>query len=176
MSYIPYAFSLIGIQYKYWDGESIPRDDSTPFYAVNAPPPTRTLCEAQGVSCTGFINLICRRFGIHVPGVDDPTEIYPGGIDAWYKHLSPHLESYDSNTIYPNGTLLFRPYTDFQDQGHIALVVDGKTVHSYAYVFEPRTAGKVDPGVSHTPVWPDYYVYAAPPEAWIGSLASVATA
>jgi hypothetical protein len=172
MSYIPYAFSLLGVQYSYWDGTAIPRDDSTPFYAVNAPPPSRALCEMQGICCTGFINLICRRFGIPVPGVDDPTEIFPGGTGAWGKFLQPHLEPFDSNKEYPDGTLLFRPYKDFDDQGHIALVVGGKTLHSYAYVFEPHTSGKVDPGVSHTPVWPTYYMYAAPPSAWLGSLAS----
>jgi len=169
MSYIPYAFSLLGVHYNCWDNRPIPRDDSTPFYAVNAPAPSRAVCEAQGISSTGFINLICRRFGIPVPGVDDPTELYPGGTGAWHKFLDPHLEPYNSNTVYPDGTLLFRPYTDFEDQGHIALVVDGKTLHSYAYVFEPHAPGRVDPGVSHTPVWRDYYTYAAPPHAWLGS-------
>ena len=170
MSYLPFAISLIGVRYGYWSGEAIPRDDSTPFYAQNAEIPSRTLCEAQGISCTGMMNLICRRFNISIPGVNDPDEEFPGGTGAWYKFLEPNLKPYDKHKVYPTGSLLFRPYKDFDDQGHIALIVNNKTLHSYAYVFEPATKTLVDPGVSLTPIWHDYYSYVAPPHAWLGVL------
>ena len=175
MSYLEYAFSYVGVPYGYWSGNAIPRDNSTPFYATNEAPPPRELCMKQGICCTGFINLICRRYGIPIPGVADPTEEFPGGTGAWYKFLQPNLQLFDPAANYPDGTLLFRPYKDFDDQGHIALVYHGKTLHSYAYIFEPHTAGVVDPGVSHTPIWDDYYTYAAPPSAWLGLLAASTT-
>jgi hypothetical protein len=167
MSYIPYATSLIGCPYGYWSGTAIPRDSSTPFYAENSKPPPRSLFEAQGVSCTGLMNLIRRHLGAPVPGVDDAHEIYPGGTGAWYKFLTPYFTPYDPTQIYPDGTLLFRPYKDFEDQGHIALVLNNKTLHSYAYVFEPHTTGIVQPGVCVSEIWHDYYMYAAPPSAWL---------
>jgi hypothetical protein len=167
MSYIPYALSLLGVPYGYWSGMAIPRDDSTPFYASHNTIPTRKLFEVQGICCTGFINLLRRVMDLPVPGVDDPTEIFPGGTGAWYKFLEPYLEPYDKSKVYPDGTLLFRPYKDFTDQGHIALVHNNKTLHSYAYIFEPHTVGTVDPGVSQTEIWHTYYVYAAPPHAWL---------
>lgn len=167
MSYVQYALSLVGMPYGYWSGGPIPRDDSTPFYASNSTTPSHKLFETQGICCTGLINLICRRFNTPVPGTDDPEMMYPGGIGAWHTHLKPHLTPFDPTITYPDGTLLFRPYADSKDQGHIALILNGKTVHSFAYVFEPHTQGIMDPGVSVTPVWPDYYVYAAPLEAWL---------
>ena len=169
MSYLPYAFSLLGVPYGYWSRGTIPRDDSSSFYAVNAPPPSRAILEANGVSCTGFLNLLCRHLGLPVPGVEDPTESYPGGTGAWYKYLEPHLTPYDLQADYEDGTLLFRPYASIEDQGHIALVYNGKILHSYAYKWEPYTQNHpVDPGVSHTPPWKDgYFTYAAPPSAWL---------
>lgn len=164
----PYAQSLVGVPYGYWSGQTIPRDDSTPFYATNGVEPDRIMLETQGVCCTGFINLICRRFSIPVPGVNDPHELYPGGTGAWYKFLEPALVPFDPQAQYEDGTLLFRPYKDFQEQGHIALVMKNQTLHSFAYVWEPSTQTTVDPGVSRTPIWPDYYVYAAPPSSWLG--------
>jgi hypothetical protein len=167
MSYLPYARSLVGIPYGGWSGDAIPRDDSTPLYAHNESRPSRELLETQGVSCTGFMNLICRQLNIPVPGVNDPSEQYPGGTSAWHTFLEPYLTSFDPQAEYEDGTLLLRPYKDFQDQGHIALVLNNKTLHSFAFAWEPSAQTTVDPGVTLTDIWPNYYVYAAPPDAWL---------
>ncbi len=169
MSYIPYALALQGIPYGYWNHAAIPRDDSTPFYATNGTQlPSREKLTATGVSCAGYMNLLRRHQGLPVPGVDDPQEDYPGGTGAWYKFLKPHLLPYDPQTKYEDGTILFRPYTDNVDQGHIALVYDGKILHSYAYTWEPFTsAGTVEPGISYTNPWNDgYFTHVAPPNSW----------
>jgi hypothetical protein len=167
MSYQGYAISLLGVPYGYWNGEAIPRDDSSPFYAVNGPPPPRAQL-TNGVSCAGYLNLIRRFLGKPVPGVDDPAETFPGSTIAWGKFLTPHFTDYDSSADYEDGTLLFRPYKDREDQGHIALILGGKAYHSYAYVWEPLgSSGTADPGVSHTPPLANYYVYAVPPSAWL---------
>lgn len=167
MNYEAYARSLVGVPYGYWSGDAISRDDSTPFYATNDEKPNRQLLEMQGVSCTGLMNLLCRHLSIPIPGVHDCAEIYPGGTGAWRKFLEPHLIPFDPQATYPDGTLLFRPYTDFQDQGHIALVLNNKTLHSFAYAWEPSTQTTVDPGVTFTDIWPNYYAYVAPPHAWL---------
>ena len=169
MSFSAYALALQGIPYGYWNHQTIPRDDSTPFYATQGPPPSREKLTAQGVSCAGYMNLIRRKLGLPVPGVDDPHEDHPGGLSAWYKFLAPFLLPFDPRADYENGTILFRPYTDHADQGHIALVYEGKILHSYAYTWEPSTTvGTVEPGISHTAPWKDgYFTYVAPPHAWV---------
>ena len=169
MSYLPYALSLQGIPYGYWNHQAIPRDDSTPFYVAQGPPPTRDKLVATGVSCTGYLNLLRRHQGLSVPGVEDPLEQYPGGTDAWHKFLAPHLAPYDSRADYEDGTLFFRPYADKVDQGHIALVHNGKILHSYVYSWEPyTTVGTVEPGISNTKPWADgYFTHVAPPHSWL---------
>jgi hypothetical protein len=73
---------------------------------------------------------------------------------------------YDPKSRYEDGTILFRPYKDNMDQGHIALVYDGKILHSYAYTWEPFTSvGTVEPGISHTKPWADF-THVAPPNSW----------
>ena len=166
-NYIEFAISLIGVPYGYWSGSEIPRDDSTSFYASNDNLPSYELILSNGISCTGLVNLLRRYLRLVVPGVDDPHNNFPGGTVAWYKYLEPHLIYYDNSIIYPNGTLLLRPYKDFTDQGHIAIVVDNKTLHSFPFIFDPFTEGTNAPGVSITAIWEDYYIYAAPPSAWV---------
>ena len=169
MSYIPYALALQGIPYGYWNHQAIPRDDTTPFYATNGPPPPRDKLAIAGVSCTGYLNLLRRNLGLTVPGVDDPQETYPGGTVAWHKFLAPFLTPHDPRTTYEDGTLLFRPYVDNVDQGHIALVYNGKLLHSYAYFWEPLTpVGTVEPGISNTKSWIDgYFTHVAPLHSWL---------
>jgi hypothetical protein len=169
MSLRAYAQSLRNAPYTYWDGEHIPRNDMTPFYAQNGPPPSRSHIDAVGVSCAGYMNLLRRHMGLSVPGVDDPCELYPGGIGAWHTFLRDHLTPFDAAATYEDGTILFRPYTSVQDQGHIGVVFGGQLYHSYAYVWEPFSFEKrVEPGVSITDIWKDgYFTHVAPPSAWL---------
>jgi hypothetical protein len=94
--------------------------------------------------------------------------LYPGGTDAWGKFLAPYFTPFDPTVTYEDGTLLFRPYKDLEDQGHIALIIGEKIYHSYFYVWEPRGTNLTrDPGVSHTPIESNYYTFTAPPSAWL---------
>jgi cell wall-associated NlpC family hydrolase len=155
---IDFAHSLLGVPYGAWSGDAIPRDDSTPFYACNGPPPDKEDIALQGISCTGLTNVVRRFCGLSVPGVFDELEDYPGGTGAWYRFLRPSLTKYWGDPL-PVGSLLFRPYSDFEDQGHVAIVVgDGVVLHSF-----PGEQG----GVAVTPVAAGYYLYSAPPAAWL---------
>jgi hypothetical protein len=156
---LDYARTFLSVRYGAWDGETIPRDDSTPFYACNGPPPDMDLVAAQGVSCTGFTNILRRFCGLAVPGIFNPMEDYPGSTAAWYRFLLPTLRPFrDAKSgDYPVGALLFRPFYDFDDQGHIAVVIEpGLVIHSCPD----------GPGVAITPILARYYAGWVPPEVW----------
>ncbi len=161
---IDYALSLIGIPYGYWDGGA-DTSDATPFYAENAEQPSRTVLESQGASCTGFLNLCARAAHMPVPGV--PTHEVPGGTGAWGEYLAPYAQPFDPKAAYEDGTLLFRPYKDWMDQGHIALIYKGQTLHSYPERWDPHNRQKSGPGVCLTEIWPDYYTIAVPLKDWL---------
>ncbi len=166
---LDYARSLLGIPYGYWLGDNFPADDTTPFYAAESKePPTRELLEAQGIVCVGLINLLCRYEGLRIPGVS--THPCPGGTGAWGEVLLPIAQPYDPAMTYEDGTLLFRPYKDWYDQGHIAIVLDGKSLHSYPDPWNPDNQQTRTPGVSLTPIWPDYYTVAVPLSTWLNAL------
>jgi hypothetical protein len=154
---ISLAKEYLGIRYGAWNGYNIPRNDSTPFYAGHGEPPPYGHIRQQGISCTGLTNLIRRHYGLTVPGVDDPLEAYPGGTGAWWRFLKPALSPFREGQDYPVGSVLFRPYCDFDDQGHIAIVVGPNTViHSFP-----------EAGVAITPILMGYYATVAPPAAWL---------
>jgi cell wall-associated NlpC family hydrolase len=159
---LDYARTFLGVRYGAWDGETIPRDDSTPFYACNGPPPDMELVTAQGVSCTGFTNILRRFCGLSIPGVFDPLEEYPGGTGAWRRFLLPSLRPFRDaeRAAYPVGALLIRPYHDFEDQGHVAVIIGpGLVIHSFPD----------GPGVAITPILAGYYTGWVPAEVWLGA-------
>lgn len=171
---IRYGLSLFDSPYVWWLGESILGKDSGPFWSTNSPPPTLEIIQSQGVCCTGLLNLIRRHLGLYVPGTIS-AHPFAGGTGCWEEFLMPHMETFDPTKDYPEGTLLFRPYKAFEDQGHIAILLeDGRLLHSYVNDPNPLT-GFQSPGVTVDPTWktshhwlPDgYYKFVAKPEAWL---------
>ncbi len=169
-----YGHSLLGIHYVWWLGDIILGADDGPFWAAcGSPPPVETI-RKQGVCCTGLINLIRRHLGLPVPGVskEDP---HAGGTGAWEEFLLPYLEPIDPSANYPAGTLLFRPYQTFSDQGHVGVILEnGQFLHSSVEEPEPK-GGFHQPGchidkswkLSHAWRSSGYYMYAVRPEGWL---------
>ena len=169
-----YLSKIVGTPYVWWMGATILGKDTGPFYAVNGPAPDPEVVKNMGVCCTGVVNLARRKLGLSVPGVEE-QDPFAGGTGAWYKFLKPHLQPFDPTKTYEPGTLFFRPYMTFEDQGHIGIKLEGDTfLHSYVEVPVPRE-GLCEPGCSRNETWatshnwhPEgYYLYTAPPSAWL---------
>ena len=168
---LQYAESLQGVLYGYWTGNTVPYDDSTPFYLGTGPLPTRDTLEEQGIVCTGLINLICRHIGgIRIPDLTG----YPGGTGAWSSAKIPWRPLFLGQQL-PPGTLLLRRYRNFEDQGHMAIVArDGAHIlHSMVDPWDPYTQTVRSPGVTLTPFASvadlDYYEVACEPAGWLSN-------
>jgi hypothetical protein len=153
---LAYIESLYGCPYGYWTGMHIERSNATPFYAglPNDPLPTHDTLVRQGIACTGLLNLLCRHAGFVVPGVLDPKEEHPGGTLAWGRAL-PWISITPVTlppAIPPPGTLFFRHYRSFEDQGHVAIVArDSNTlIQSYPVPWDPVARVLSPPGVTFT--------------------------
>lgn len=171
---IDYAQSIVGTPYKWWQGEAILGEDCGPFWAANAPPPPLEVIRDQGVCCTGILNLILRHLGLPVPGVAT-KHAFAGGTGCWEEFLIPHLEPIDTTEQYHEGTILFRPYRNYEDQGHIGMILkDGKFLHSHATEASPSD-GFQSPGCVIDETWMSshgwtekgYYMYAARWYSWL---------
>jgi len=108
-----------------------------------------------------------RRIGLEVP----LNHRYPGGTGAWLQYLRKNkmLKAFDEKNIasYPEGTLLVRPYSNFSDQGHVAVLLnDGNVIHCFPMNPIPAP-GFHEPGVTITHVLPNYYKFQCPPNIWL---------
>jgi hypothetical protein len=184
---LSYGESLIGIPYKWWQGKNF-RSDIGPFWSGGNKEVSFSTINC--CNCTGLLNLIRRKFNLSIPGFNRPLCEYPGGTYEWFKYLTEKLERngvllqyhlFDTNKSYPKGTLLFRPYNDINDQGHVAIVfshnnniLDNNLLHCYPEDGIVRD-GLIKPGItidelvrtSHN--WNKYgfYSYAFLPEIWL---------
>lgn len=124
---IKYAKELNGTPYRWWDGNTW-SGDKPPFWAVNKPAPNPN--KVSYTNCAGFINLIARKAGRKIPGVDD-NRPYPGGTGEWADDKSITYKKFNPKGKYKPGTLLIRPWKGtFSDQGHLALIIDNnKVIH-----------------------------------------------
>jgi hypothetical protein len=110
-----------------------------------------------------------RRYnGLTVP---DCLADYPGGTGSWWEFLMGSWQTFDPASVYPRGSLLFRPYRDIYDQGHAAVLLDdnipacnSRLLHCYDPV-----GVMVDDKVSKSHSWfqEGYYQYVAFPECWL---------
>ena len=171
---LAYGETLVGTPYRWWLGDQILGKDVGPFWATNGPPPPLDTIRTQGVCCTGVMNLMLRHIGVPVPGVNEKDKL-AGGTGAWENHLIGHLEPIDITENYTPGTLLFRPYQNFNDQGHIGVVLEGgRFLHSYTYEAEPID-GFTQPGCVIDESWRSshawnkhgYYMYASSWYSWL---------
>ncbi|MCH9622046.1 MAG: hypothetical protein S4CHLAM20_14800 [Chlamydiia bacterium] len=80
----------------------------------------------RGINCAAFINILyIRLFGLPAHG----EQLY--GIIWWGATLRKR-ELFHPELDYPPGTLLFRRFRDWTDQGHLAMVTEGgMLIHSW---------------------------------------------
>ena len=111
------------IPYAYWTGGATQLRE--PMWAENAPFPDTILA----ANCAGLLNLILRYLGKSLPE-SSPNDEYRGGTAAYYNYYSSVRRDFDVNTEYPDGTLVGRNYRNTIDQGHVAIILDGKVFQS----------------------------------------------
>jgi cell wall-associated NlpC family hydrolase len=115
---------LVGTKYGSWDG-ALPLSRGEPMWRENAPAPP--LEEVRAVSCAGLVNLILRSNGIPLPYTDDSI----GGTWAYGIYYKKVAKPFALLPIYPVGTLIGRYYKNYEDQGHVAiLLADRKILQS----------------------------------------------
>lgn len=183
---LEYGSLLEGTPYKWWTGEDL-RTDGQPFWSggtQEVPIHKITAC-----SCTGLLNLIRRRFGLSIPGSDDVNCAFPGGTYRWFQYLSrkmikqySKLKKFATSDRYPKGSLLFRPYSGLDDQGHVAIifsddksdVLDNSLLHCYpnSSVIKKDLVYPgiiIDPDVRFSHYWEKKgsYKFVFPPEIWL---------
>jgi len=164
---INYAQSLVGIKYVWWLGDAILGEDCGPFWSASGPPPDAEKIKLQGVCCTGVFNLIRRYCNLPVPGVLE-RNLYAGGTKAWADYFEGYWQPFNREKPYPQGTIFFRPYHSFADQGHIAMLLNDKLLlHSYPYELDP-VPGFHEPGCT-VDKWIDegYYEYTLDSDIWL---------
>lgn len=179
---LTYGMSLVGqARYKWWHPDMRMIGDVGPFWAYDAPVPD----VVEIATCTGLLNLMRRKVGLRVPGVQERSA-YAGGTYEWFTYLDSRdlLLPFDTTRRYPKGTLLLSPYVDEANQGHVAVlisegassVLDEKLLHSYSEeLYDPNQRGIVMPGIcmkdsvadSHFWKPEGYYTHACLPENWL---------
>jgi hypothetical protein len=128
MRLLDYAASLVGIPYRWWDPAVSCCDTTGPFWAGAGGIGEVRLEEIQRghLNCAGFLNVLCRRAGLKIPGARE-AHFWAGGTGLWWQHFeeSGRMEPYDPAANYPPGTILLRKYYSEEDQGHIAVIYAG---------------------------------------------------
>jgi hypothetical protein len=134
---IDYSTTLVGLPFRWYDPEIDTFDGTGKFWCENSLPPSaeEIVEKDKSIACTGFVNLLRRRAGLSIPGLDgnikgkykEYYKNYPGGTGAWWLYLfqRKRLEKLDMKKRYPKGTLLLARYKDDEnDQGHGAVVYE----------------------------------------------------
>ena len=169
---LDYIQELVGTPYIWWqEGEST-LDKISPFYAKpDEPIPSTDEIKRLGMNCAGFINLLCRKVGTPIPGVDE-NDYYAGGTYVWYESLKARgkLHAVDETKIYPVGTLLLAEYINSEWQGHVAVVTTAGTLKTCKISHSFPEIGLVmgEPvGVTHELLESGYYTSTANMEDWL---------
>jgi hypothetical protein len=103
---IEYAKAMIGAPYKYWHPNDIVREiNDGPFWASSGPLPSPEQVRASSCNCAGLINLMRRKVGLSIPGMEGGWEV-PGGTPAWEMYLDwkDWAEMFDPKKKYPDGS------------------------------------------------------------------------
>jgi hypothetical protein len=175
---IEYAKAMIGAPYKYWHPNDIVREiNDGPFWASSGPLPSPEQVRASSCNCAGLINLMRRKAGLSIPGMEGGWEV-PGGTPAWEMYLDwkDWAEMFDPKKKYPDGTLLLRTYRSPHDQGHLAVIVGDQLLQSFGdRDYDPADHSTMGPGInmdisveySHSLDPEGYYQFACLPENWL---------
>ena len=121
---IEYAKHLCGISYHWWNPLVSCCESIGPFWAEAGPEVPYEYIVRGGLNCAGFLNVICRKFNLPIPGSIE-KHIWAGGTYLWWDYFEKNnmIVPYNENTIYKPGTILLRPFKEArEDEGHIAIV------------------------------------------------------
>ncbi len=176
--------SIENTPYVWWrEGDEVGKKQ--PFWAENSVIPSIEEIKEKGCNCAGFINLICRFLQTPIPGIPSQRglttdclwlkdqegglkdqEEWAGGSWYWFEYLknTNKLEIFDPNIEYPEGTLLLRPYTSPDDQGHLAIILTkNRIAHSF-----PEKGIQIEPSIliSHNWIKGGYYTHVCKPDMW----------
>lgn len=182
-SMLLFARRLEGIKYKWLTGNEDESDDV--LYCIRVPP--MEILDEKGINSAGLINILRNYVGCtYIPHSED-SHVQRGGIEYWYRYFEKKgsLKLFDYTKSYPLGTLFLRRYKSFNDQGHMAVLIEhyknderktlyGKIIHAYVYGDSYNYNGKVGltrVGRSHFCMEMDngegYYEYAINPRDWL---------
>jgi hypothetical protein len=165
---LEYAYTLIGLPYRWYMGAGEPITGDEPFYAADLPAPRSADLRAadKSIVCTGVANLMRRRVGLPVPPADADADIpFPGTTDAWFHYLNKRglLEVFCVRKAlageYQEGSLLLRNFASVEhDQGHVAVLIDSRRIlHAYAFSSTPRPGNDGECGITSLEVSHYYY-------------------
>lgn len=117
---LEYGVKLIGTPYDYWRGGENQKE--APMFAENGPPPNKL--DIVSANCAGLCNLVLRSIGKKLPYSENTKTI--GGTESYFDFYKNKSYEFNINNTYPMGTLLMRDYRDLNDQGHVAILLEGK--------------------------------------------------
>ena len=137
-----------GIPYIPWTpGETLYKD-ATPFWWFEGPPPSLETLVQEGCNCAGLMNLV---FRFHRKEVLGTTVEYFEGL-----HTKVSLPQ--SLVDLEPGTLLLRPFTNVEDQGHVAIVIKGgMMIHAWP-----------EKGVCREAIYENYFTHVCALKDWLG--------
>jgi len=138
---INYGVNLVGIPYDYWLGDDNQR--VAPMFAEDGPIVHKL--DIASVNCAGLCNLMLRSVGKKLPYSTNTKS--RGGTESYFDFYRNKSLEFNIDDLYPRGTLLLRDYRDLNDQGHVAVLIEGKGKESL--VLQSHVEGKYFE--SHTP-------------------------
>jgi hypothetical protein len=128
-----YAETFLGIPYRWWNPEVSCFDTTGPFWAGCTEEVSLETAKKGEMNCAGFLNLLCLKAGLPIPGAKE-KHFYAGGTGMWWNFFEERgmMIPYEAGISYPVGSILLRKYRDEGDQGHIAIVHDERRIiHSW---------------------------------------------
>lgn len=137
----------IGAKYTWWH-EGMDIGEGAPFYSrmAGSDIPSSTEIFAYGICCAGLINVARLRCGLDGLG---GTYTYESAIQWQPLSDRDHMPSV--------GSVLFRKYTDDEDQGHLAYMLDDTHIlHSCDY--SPEETGVIRSSFAE---WRSYFTHIA---------------
>ncbi len=157
-----YINQILGTPYIWWK-EGDPLSEKSPFWVSSDNAPFPDEVRKEGCNCAGFLNLLCRKSQISIPGILEYGED-AGGTYAWFKALYNDgvlvpIQTYNHLESIPVGSVLLRDFKSEKDQGHVVIVVSpGIIAHCW-----PESGICIEPlSKSHSCVENGYYTHVWP--------------
>jgi hypothetical protein len=158
-----YLLSLRDAPYTAWQKGLDVFGPGAPFFGeggADLPSPAEVF--SGGTNCAGLMNIVRLAHCL--------TPL--GGTPGWEKALAGAWQPFDRSASYPAYTLLLRKYrTDYEDEGHLAMLWTGGGPALEQKLYHSWRGGGVtlDASVASSDAWePEgYYELACLPEDWL---------